>query len=239
VLTHLVSSAVLELLLALFHFFLTYFFFSSLIIQAVIGRYDVSETFTTSPETTKPPTVPDIEAEFSSSTDGEWQQQQSTTEATNYERIKVKKEILHPMYNRNSLRYDMMLVVLEHPPEFLSDPNNTFQFMRLHQGSSEVGDMIDGTITTTTTSTTTATQRIGDGSDTIFDDELIALGWGNTIPGRGPRADFLQEVGLGYVPNDICELSRENTVSYAGRIHEDMMCTFGVGRDSCNGTSRR
>ena len=199
----------------------------ALVIEAVFGRYDLEddnvEDHNTAPNTTAGVTSGTTESE------------------QRYERVRIKQEIQHPEYNRNSLRYDVMLVVLEHPPKFLENETN-FTFMKLHhtddgdsdendrsgQPMGDVRDMIQGR--------TTAPSALGT-STPEHDDELIALGWGHTVASRGPRATFLQQTMLGYVPNDICLQSRENSISYQGRIHEDMMCTFAPGRDTCNGDS--
>jgi secreted trypsin-like serine protease len=150
-------------------------------------------------------------------------------ESSKYERVRVKQELQHPNFNRNTLQYDAMLIILEHPPSFLSDldPDTNFTFMKLHRPDTmNVTEMIDGRITSPT-----------DRTDTVSQEQLIALGWGHTQTGQGPRASFLQQASLGYVPNDVCELSRENSASYQNRIHDDMMCTFASGRDTCNGDS--
>mmetsp|Transcript_33047 Transcript_33047/g.80325 ORF Transcript_33047/g.80325 Transcript_33047/m.80325 type:complete len:572 (+) Transcript_33047:544-2259(+) len=192
----------------------------ALVIEAVFGRYDLEEENGGANATA---------AEFNSTESGRI-----------YERVRVKQEIQHPEYNRNSLRYDAMLVILDHPPKFLENATN-FTFMKLHHmnddgsgtgrsGTSmgDVRDMIEGRTTTPSALSTSRPEH---------DDELVALGWGHTVTSRGPRASFLQQTQLGYVPNDICLQSRENSISYQGRIHEDMMCTFAPGRDTCNGDS--
>ena len=196
----------------------------ALVIEAVFGRYDLEK-----------------EEEEDIGTNTSAGVTRTAESKQGYERVRIKQEIQHPEYNRNSLRYDAMLVVLEHPPKFLENATD-FTFMKLHHmgggGSDEndrsgipmgdVRDMIQGRTTTPSALGTSTPEH---------DEELIALGWGHTVASRGPRATFLQQTKLGYVPNDICLQSRENSISYQGRIHEDMMCTFAPGRDTCNGDS--
>ncbi len=70
-------------------------------------------------------------------------------------------------------------------------------------------------------------------------DEMIAMGFGDTIFGVKSLADVLQEVSLTYVPNAVCELSRDSTLglTYQGEIIDSMLCAGDAGEDSCQGDS--
>lgn len=131
------------------------------------------------------------------------------------ERIKVLEEIQHPKYNRRALNYDLMLLKLEHAPR--KQQNN--RFMRLNSGQ-----------------TTTIESRI-DGDDDVGQEVVLrAIGWGDTRARNGRPSEVLQDADLNFIPNAECAQAREGSLSYNGRISEDMMCTFGDNIDTCYGT---
>jgi hypothetical protein len=201
---------------------------SSLVIDAVIGRYNSSK-------------VSSITPSFFTTTNGD---EINNQENTDYERIPVVQEIQHPKYSRGTLRYDMMLLRLEHPPTIYTD-NNDIPFMRLDNDTSFLNSLNE------TTSLPTPRLPVGftlypddpsssppDNNMTINQETLVVVGWGNTqsrIAGPPVTAEVLQQAKLGIVPNDECEKAQENFVSYRGRIYDEMLCTYASNRDSCNG----
>lgn len=70
-------------------------------------------------------------------------------------------------------------------------------------------------------------------------DEVTVIGFGNTVPGVSSLSDILQEVDLTYVPNAVCELSKDqvDNLEYAGKITTNMICAQDNGQDSCQGDS--
>jgi hypothetical protein len=69
-------------------------------------------------------------------------------------------------------------------------------------------------------------------------DELTALGIGYTQHANASSAPpILQEASLTYVPNYICERSKDPSVveNYQGLISEDMLCASDHGEDACQG----
>jgi hypothetical protein len=65
---------------------------------------------------------------------------------------------------------------------------------------------------------------------------VTAVGWGYTRNG-GTASAILQQVTLGYVPNDECNAKEDEGDSYQGEISDNMLCTFAVGKDTCYGDS--
>jgi len=73
----------------------------------------------------------------------------------------------------------------------------------------------------------------------VVQDEVTVIGFGNTFLGVSSPANILQEVSLSYIPNRICELSKDTTMklSYQGLIFDSMLCAGDHGEDSCQGDS--
>ena len=71
------------------------------------------------------------------------------------------------------------------------------------------------------------------------EDEVTVIGFGNTISGVTSLADVLQEVDVTYIPNSICELSKDSSLdlSYQNQIVDSMLCAGDSGQDSCQGDS--
>lgn len=70
--------------------------------------------------------------------------------------------------------------------------------------------------------------------------EVTALGFGYTRPGDAEsEARILQEADLTYIPNDICEQSKDPGLGegYQNLITDDMLCAADNGQDSCQGDS--
>jgi hypothetical protein len=68
------------------------------------------------------------------------------------------------------------------------------------------------------------------------DDDLVAIGFGNTQDDEIGYPDTLREVTVPYISNDACNAS---DASYSGKITEDMLCAgfSGGGKDACQGDS--
>jgi hypothetical protein len=72
------------------------------------------------------------------------------------------------------------------------------------------------------------------------DNELVVLGWGLTESNNeNSGASILQYADLNYIPNDICEKSKDPFISenYRGLLTDDMLCAADEGQDSCQGDS--
>ena len=76
--------------------------------------------------------------------------------------------------------------------------------------------------------------------------QVTALGLGWTKPDRPSKANWLHQVNLTWIPNDLCAKAKEDDndnddiddedqggESYHGRIHSSHFCTFEPGKDSC------
>ena len=194
----------------------------------MIGRYSSSK-------------VPSITPSFLTTTNGDEIIDQGYTD---YERIPVIQEIQHPQYSRGMLRYDMMLLRLEHPPTIYADSNG-IPFMRLDNDMSFLNSINETTPLPTPRLPAGFTLHSDDPSSppeenmNMNQDTVVAVGWGNTAI-TGCRAtdiaEVLQQAKLGIVPNDECEKAQENFLSYQGRIYDEMLCTYASNRDSCYGT---
>jgi secreted trypsin-like serine protease len=67
---------------------------------------------------------------------------------------------------------------------------------------------------------------------------LITMGFGYTKYGHSMSyPDYLQEVSLSYVPNYVCERSKDPKAgdTYQGLIADDMLCASDMGEDACQG----
>lgn len=64
--------------------------------------------------------------------------------------------------------------------------------------------------------------------------QVTAMGMGDTDKDRPSRSNYLREVNLTVVPNDVCEHTHGRGISYKGRIHKTHLCTFGDHKDTCN-----
>lgn len=176
--------------------------------------------------------------------------------AYQYERVRVKQELKHPLYDSNTLRYDIMLLQLDHAPTLQRSDNGTttntpFPFMRL-----DIGDALDA-IEYNSTTVLPLVQFDDSPDDGIMnrtipnndisinnnDDVLLALGWGHTKSSRdgtGQPSDILQQAGLGLVSNQDCLEAHEGLwLTYEDRIFDEMMCTFSTTRDACYGKWRK
>jgi secreted trypsin-like serine protease len=73
-----------------------------------------------------------------------------------------------------------------------------------------------------------------------IDNELAVLGFGYTDVSNSNSESFvLQVADLNYIPNDICERSKDPFISetYRGLVTDDMLCAQDEGQDSCQGDS--
>lgn len=70
-------------------------------------------------------------------------------------------------------------------------------------------------------------------------DEVTVIGFGDTISGVQSLAEILQEVSLTYIPNSVCELSKDSSLdlTYQNKIIDAMLCAGDSGQDSCQGDS--
>lgn len=70
-------------------------------------------------------------------------------------------------------------------------------------------------------------------------DEVTVIGFGNTISGVQSLAEILQQVTLSYIPNSVCELSKDSSLdlTYQNKIIDAMLCAGDSGQDSCQGDS--
>lgn len=71
------------------------------------------------------------------------------------------------------------------------------------------------------------------------EDEVTVIGFGNTVSGVTSMSSVLKEAGLEYIPNSICELSKDPglDLSYQNQIIDSMLCAGDEGEDSCQGDS--
>eukprot|EP00934_Nitzschia_sp_Nitz4_P004364 Nitzschia sp. Nitz4//scaffold232_size35869//9056//12145//NITZ4_007804-RA/size35869-processed-gene-0.17-mRNA-1//-1//CDS//3329543321//4354//frame0 len=72
-----------------------------------------------------------------------------------------------------------------------------------------------------------------------IEDELTVVGFGNTIYGVSSQSHILQEVNVSYIPNYICEQSKDARLglTYQNQITDSMLCAGDSGEDSCQGDS--
>jgi trypsin len=86
--------------------------------------------------------------------------------------------------------------------------------------------------------------RINDNNDlpsrasSTVRDNLTTMGFGYTKYGNTEsKPEYLQEASLSYVPNHICERSKDPKAgdSYQGLISDDMLCASDNGEDACQG----
>jgi secreted trypsin-like serine protease len=78
--------------------------------------------------------------------------------------------------------------------------------------------------------------------ESILEDypQVTALGLGWTKPDRPSKANWLHQVDLTWIPNNLCAKAKDydddvvgDGESYHGRIHSSHFCTFEPGKDSC------
>jgi hypothetical protein len=135
------------------------------------------------------------------------------TNDPNLERIKVLQEIQHPQYDSRTKTHDMMLLKLEHAPH----RKRNKRYVRLNS---------DMSILTENDREITGRQA---------PKGLRTIGWGHTEARNGEPSELLQQAKLNFVPNGECSEADDGSLSYSGRIFEDMMCTFAHNTDSCYG----
>jgi Trypsin len=146
------------------------------------------------------------------------------------ERIKILEEIQHPNYNGATFSYDMMLLRLDHAPAEASN----HRYVRLDDGR---GGSIESRI-----QSNVVADLPNDGGGVVVpaaaegERMVRVMGWGHTQPFNGEPSEALQKADLNFVPNEVCSRAEESSVSYNGRIFEEMMCTFGSNTDPCFGT---
>jgi secreted trypsin-like serine protease len=63
--------------------------------------------------------------------------------------------------------------------------------------------------------------------------QLTALGLGWTRPDEPSKANWLHQVNLTWIDNDVCANATDGEDSYQGRIDASHICTFEPGKDSC------
>jgi hypothetical protein len=133
------------------------------------------------------------------------------TNDTKLERIRILQEIQHPQYNSRTWTFDMMLLQLEHAPKWKQNR----QYIRLNDDPSFM-----------TGNNITGRQE---------PESLRAIGWGDTQPRFGEPSEILQQAELNFVPNVQCSEAKDISLSYEGKITDDMLCTFSENVDSCYG----
>ncbi|KAL3924346.1 MAG: hypothetical protein SGARI_006052, partial [Bacillariaceae sp.] len=132
-------------------------------------------------------------------------------ELDGYEEFEVEMPLHpHPLYNAGlSFTHDAMLLKLNR--------QSTKQYIRINENN----DM---------PSMSSATVR----------NALTTMGLGYTQFGNSKSAPHvLQEASLSYVPNHVCERSKDPNAkeSYQGLISDDMLCATDDGEDACQGDS--
>jgi transmembrane serine protease 13 len=121
---------------------------------------------------------------------------------------------------------DIAIEFPEYPHPEYSDEGfpNDFMIVKLSRQSSEPIVMLNGN------------PNLPRGN---VEDEVTVIGFGNTVSGVTSLATILQEVDLGYIPNPVCELSKDSRLdlSYQNQIIDSMLCAGDLGEDSCQGDS--
>jgi hypothetical protein len=178
-----------------------------------------------------------------------------TPPAYQYERVHVKHELKHPLYNPVTLRYDIMLLQLDHAPKrqrretgTAATTKTSFPFMRLDTGDALAVIEYNASTLLPPAAKSVQMNELSDVVDKnpnhdhivpLYDDVLLALGWGHTqssVVGTGGSSDTLQQAGLGLVSNPDCSQAHEGPwLTYSDRIFDEMMCTFSATRDTCYG----
>ncbi|KAL7453578.1 hypothetical protein ACHAWC_005239 [Mediolabrus comicus] len=126
------------------------------------------------------------------------------------DKVEIKENVKHPLYmsTKNDKDYDIALTFLSRPTMAAAN-NNTSQLVHLNKNNSYPPD------------NTTATY----------------LGWGVINMENSESSTILREVDVSVIGNDECNQINGtiNNIyeSYSGLITDNMMCTFAVGKDSC------
>jgi hypothetical protein len=216
------------------------------VIDVVIARDNGSDTNNVTKETS--------DSHFDSNNNDSSFDTPDTPPAYLYERVHVKRELKHPWYDPIKLRYDIMLLQLDHAPTLQRIENGTatnapFPFMRL-----DIGDALPAIEYNFTTLLPAAARlhspdgnirnrTIPNNDMPVNDNVFLALGWGHTQSGRTgteQSSDNLQQAGLGLVSNNDCLQAHEGLwLTYSDRIFDEMMCTFSATRDSCYGKYKK
>jgi hypothetical protein len=174
----------------------------------------------------------------------------SSDTTDDYELIRLQpEEYVHPFFNDTTLRYDVLLVLLEQPSTrpyvtINADPSLPSRTSAA-AADDDTTDWIDPDESTTTARQSNAKQdsstiTINETSSTtdimeggaVWNETLIALGFG-----VGSDSTKLQQVTLDYVDNEDCVSSSLGRDMFAGVISDDMMCSFRLGQDTCSGDS--
>jgi secreted trypsin-like serine protease len=146
-------------------------------------------------------------------TAAEWEQGGRFTNNTRASIIKIQHQIIHPWWDDNFLRYDIMILILETS----TLPNQPV--VRLNRNSA----------VPTVPSTSLASGSGSDDQQVLL--TAIGFGLGSTDPFQ------LHNVTLGYVPNAKCVLANNGTHWLTNHIQDDHLCTLAVNRSVCYGDS--
>ena len=120
---------------------------------------------------------------------------------------------VHPQYNTNNNRFDVMLIQLE------LDDNDQ--------------DVLEGILS----EQENPFVRLNDNPNfPINNQDLAVIGWGVTEDDEYPP--ILQEVDVAYIPNQVCRTIRDSKGFMLGNwITPDSMCAGSNGKDACQGDS--
>jgi hypothetical protein len=168
--------------------------------------------------------------------------------------IRIQHEIMHPLYNDENIRHDVLILILEtasskkvvkinHSPDLPSIvdasffPNATRAASRGGGGGGEFGSSLLNPSSAPQQQTQQQQQQQSEEATTmtekpLYMENLTAIGFG-----QGSDDYLLHRTTLHYVPNPICEQATDGKEAYEGSIYKDMLCTFAVGSDTCYGDS--
>ena len=142
--------------------------------------------------------------------------------------ISIEQSILHPLSRRGNRRYDVMIMKLVRPSIMpyvkINGINNNDDIIALrNDNASNDGNYNNMNITD-------GNNMLNSNSIPYDGQELTVIGMGRTS--TSGYSTYQQETQVDYVNNTECKASHG---SFA--IHEDMLCAYRHGTDSCHGDS--
>jgi Trypsin len=180
--------------------------------------------------------------------------------SNDFDIIGIQHEIMHPLYNDENIRHDVLILILEtssskkvvkinHDPELPSIvdtsvfPNATRSASNGGGSGGSGGDGFGSWLLNPSSAPPPQQQQQQQQQDPtdeattrtekpLYMENLTAIGFG-----QGSEDFLLYYTTLHYVPNPICEQATDGKEFYEGSIYKDMLCTFAVGSDTCYGDS--
>lgn len=156
---------------------------------------------------------------------GEWNWEE-TNEAIGHQDRFIKKIIIHPDFQEQTLWNDIALIILNEPFELSENvgviclPVTNTKIYNLNLKHSKAPHL----------------NSITENSDYYSVKNCVASGWGRNSAEKGTYQSILKKIDLPTVPKDQCLFSLQRALLGPNfQLHESFICAGGENKDTCKG----